>query len=362
MSIAKWIMKQYWRLGATRAWMSLGMGMLSIAKLYYLNIPILADLGFWGAVILGGILVIIFMGIGWLYDEKAKMWRAKITVSIDRNPYRSVPDFAAFATNYPVLYAMISTVHKFVKRVGIDTSEIEDLEKMLTIHYSLRPEKDEIEQAKDIGNEYMECHPFVPGRESTPGENDLTTKAMLGFETQNLRLTWIQELSGMLQDGLVITGVYIVFLFPGVVVDGAVPLVYLLIGIVVIALPIMFLITAVGWLYDRQLKVWSVDSAVKVERNPYSYLAEPRIHASFRPFYYAFFNTMENLLEKEGIEATEVSKMKDFLKDYFALRVDRDEDLIAARELRRSFGESFAEPNQAEHEETSITDGMSYEN
>ena len=48
MSLSKWIMKQYWRVGTIRTLLSLALGTLVLGKLYYEYIPVLADLGFLG--------------------------------------------------------------------------------------------------------------------------------------------------------------------------------------------------------------------------------------------------------------------------------------------------------------------------
>ncbi|MFW9805155.1 MAG: hypothetical protein ACFFFK_00335, partial [Candidatus Thorarchaeota archaeon] len=74
MSMKKFIMKQYWRVGTIRALLSLAMGMLLLGRLLYVDIPYLQDMGIWGAIILGLLLVLLFMAIGWAYDEKGKMW------------------------------------------------------------------------------------------------------------------------------------------------------------------------------------------------------------------------------------------------------------------------------------------------
>ncbi len=341
MSIAKWIMKQYWRMGTIRAWMSLGMGMLALGRVYYEEIPILADLGFLGAVLLGGVLILIFMGIGWLYDEKARMWRAKLQVNIDRNPYRCVPNYKAYALEYPVLYIAISSFHSLFRKLGIDDKSLGELEKYLAKNYTFRPEKDDINAAQSLGEEYMRNHPFNPTGDPESGKVGLRSRAMLGFETQTLRLNWVQELTGMAQDSLVIAGVYVVFLFPDVVTDGMVPVAYLILGIFIVTIPILFMITAVGWFYDRKLYIWSVDTTVRIERNPYSYLAEPSLYTLFMPFYYTMFTILRQLLERDGLDTSKVDKIMEFLQEYFSLDVAQDGDMKRARELRREFGDTF---------------------
>jgi hypothetical protein len=164
---------------------------------------------------------------------------------------------------------------------------------------------------------------------------------MLGFETQTLRLQWVQELTGMAQDALVIAGVYVVFLFPDVVSDGLVPVGYLVLGIFIVTIPILFMITTVGWFYDRKLLIWSVDTAVKIERNPYSYLAEPSLYALFMPYYHILFKTLRELSIEKGLDTNKIDTMMGFLHEYFSLDVSRDGDMERARDLRREFGQIF---------------------
>ena len=103
-------MKQYWRISAIRAWMSLAIGMLSISRLYYIYVPGLQDQGFIGALILGCGLIFLFMGIGWLYDEKGRQWRFTIQALQDRGIYRFVPNPRAHVVDYPFFYTPISYI------------------------------------------------------------------------------------------------------------------------------------------------------------------------------------------------------------------------------------------------------------
>jgi hypothetical protein len=328
-------------MGTIRAWMGLALGMLSLGRLYYEDLPIISDWGFFGAVFLGGILILVFMGVGWAYDEKAKMWRAKLQVNIERNPYRCVPNYKAFALEYPILFAALTSFYRIFDKLNLPTKMLDDISEYLKKNYSFRPEKEDIEAAQDLGEEFMKNHPFRRDGDPGPRPVGLRARAMLGFETQNRRLIWIQELTGMAQDAFVITGVYIIWIFPDVVTDGAVPFAYLLLGLFIIALPIMFMITAVGWLYDRKLRVWSVDTAVKIERNPYSYLAEPSLYTLFMPYYYTFFKILREIHLKEGMDTQHIDKVMEFLDEYFTYDVSEVGDMQRARQLRRDFGRVF---------------------
>ena len=92
MSKSKWIMKQYWRIGTIRSLSSLALSMLVLGRLYYIYIPGLSDLGLLGALILGTFLILLFIGIGTLYDIKGKMWCPKNQALVDRSVYEYVPN------------------------------------------------------------------------------------------------------------------------------------------------------------------------------------------------------------------------------------------------------------------------------
>jgi hypothetical protein len=96
-------MKQYWRIGTIRATLALAMGMFSLGKVYYKDIPFLFEMGVVGALIMGTILVLAFLGVGWLYDEKAKLWNEQIQVQTERSVYQYIPNYKNYGFDYPVL-------------------------------------------------------------------------------------------------------------------------------------------------------------------------------------------------------------------------------------------------------------------
>ncbi len=72
-------------------------------------------------------------------------------------------------------------------------------------------------------------------------------------------MNWIQSLTVLFQDVLVFCALYVTLLFPDQVVDGLVPLNYLMLGILFLSLPLYLFLIAAGWYYDKKLRVWSAD-------------------------------------------------------------------------------------------------------
>jgi len=341
LSKSKWVMKQYWRVGTTRAWMSLGLGMFSLGKIYYVYIPSLVDLGLLGALILGGGLVLLFLGIGWLYDAKGMMWSAKLQAAAERNPYRYVPDLRSFAIDYASTNAMLLTIRSVFLKLGLDVTFLEESIEYLDSYYGFNENKKDIVTSERMAAEFMKTHPLFREAVFKLGKVSLGARIKKWFEVQILRLSWVQQLTGMAQDALVFGAIYVVFLFPDATTGNVVPLNYLFMGLILISLPLFTLIATIGWLYDRKLRIWSVDTAVKVERNPFSYVAEPRLYSLTMPIYYTLFETLREVFATTGVEATEVQRILDFMDDYGCFRVSKESDMRGAINLRKSFGETF---------------------
>ena len=341
LSKSKWVMKQYWRIGAIRAWMSLGLGMFSIGKIYYVYIPSLVDLGLLGALFLGCVLILLFLGIGWLYDVKGVMWSAKLQAAAERNPYRYVPDLRSFAIDYAANSAMLLTIRSVFLKLGLDVTFLGESLEYLDNYYGLNENKKDITTSERIAEEFMKTHPLSQEAAFKQGKVSPSARIKKWFEVHILRLSWIQQLTGMAQDALVFGAIYIVFLFPDVTTGNVVPLDYLFLGLILISLPLFTLIALVGWLYDKKLRIWSVDTAVKVERNPFSYVAEPRLYGLTMPVYYTLFETLREVFVTTGVETTEVQRILDFMDDYGCFKVSRESDMRRAIDLRKSFGETF---------------------
>ncbi len=340
MSKSKWIMKQYWRVGTIRALSSLALGMLVLGKLYYVHIPILSDLDLLGALILGGALFFLFLGVGYLYDVKIKMWSPKTQVLTERSIFEYVPNYRNLAFDYPMLNAVLRMIKNIMKKLGRETSRIDESLKYFEIYFNRLPNKKHLQEAERGARAYSEAYPFSRTDDESPTKIGIRARLKLGFETQVLRISWVNSLTGLAQDALVFAAFYIVIIFPDVVVDSAVPVEYMLLGLVFISLPIFVGFVAFGWYYDKKLKVWSAEVAVRIDRNPYSYVPDPKVHGYTFPVYITVFRTLRDIFIKQGYDTTGIDDILHFLDEYKDLTIS-PEDMERGKELRASFGKVF---------------------
>jgi hypothetical protein len=350
MSISKWIMKQYWRVGTIRALMSLALGMLVLGKYYYVYIPVLSDLDFWGAITLGIALTSIFMGLGWFYDEKARLWNESVVVGLERNPYSYVPEFRVYACDYPAIYAIMATLRSLLRREDLDANRLDSLAEYLDGFFHTRPgSRTDLFTAEKRAEEFLEQNPFI-GLDKGHSERKFgfMTRIKRGFQVWMLRLSYIQSLTGLGQDVLVFAAVYVVVIFPSVATDQLVPVQYLLQGILFMSVPIFVVMVLAGWFYDRKLKLWSPDLTVQLERNPYSYVPEPRTYALTYPMFYTLLKFMHDLLEHLDTATPEIRRIADYLSEFLKLQVSRQEDIWISIEKRRELGTIFEYDNEEE--------------
>ncbi|MFX1370193.1 MAG: hypothetical protein ACFFAY_16505, partial [Promethearchaeota archaeon] len=184
MSKIKWIMKQYWRVGTVRALASLVLGMLVLGRYYYIYVPGLSDLAWIGAVTLGVALTLIFLGIGWLYDVKARMWTQKVQAAIERDPYYYIPNFRNMAAEYPILYVLINTIKGILSKLNIDSESVDDLTRYMQSFFSSRPVKSDLLRSQKDAERFLENLPFQAEYTDRPSRIPLRNRVKLGWEIQ----------------------------------------------------------------------------------------------------------------------------------------------------------------------------------
>ena len=342
-------MKQYWRVGTIRAITSLAFGMLVLGRLYYVYVPGLSEMGLLGALVLGSILVLFFLALGWAYDVRGRMWSQQAQAGAERSAYVYVSDYKTYALDYPVFYAILQTMRNILGEVNLETEPIVDSLRYLEEYFSRSANRQDIFEAMPAAKKFMKAHRLADLPEPTQQKVGLWARVKLAFQVQMLRLTWIQSLTGLLQDALVFGAMYVtVFYFEGVdVVGGVVPIEYLAQGILFISLPLFILLAALGWVYDKKLQVWSPDLMVKIERDPFMYIAEPRLHNMVLPLFNVILGTLRDILTAAGIEDDGINRILCYVNDYSNLDVSRDEDMGKARNLRASLGEVFQYPKES---------------
>ncbi len=335
-------MKQYWRIGTIRVLLSLALGMFVLGKGYYTYIPFLADLGLLGALILGTFLVLLFLGIGWLYDEKGKMWSPQLQVIAERNPYQYISNYKSMVYDYQVFYALIATLKKIMIKSGLDYSTLDDLAKHIGKFFDRKVTRSDIFGAEPDAEIFTEEHPFIVGQEHPKSRIPLSARLKLGFQTEILRLNWIQALTGLVQDVLVFGALYVTIIFPEQVTEsGLVPIYYLFLGIIFLSLPLFFFLIFAGWYYDKKLRVWSADFIVKFERDPYMYVPDPRNGVMEIPFFLVLLKTLVAIYEKKNLDTMELDRMIQYLEIYKLFDASVDQHMQEARSLRKEFDVNF---------------------
>ncbi|MFW9975732.1 MAG: hypothetical protein ACFFDQ_10725 [Candidatus Thorarchaeota archaeon] len=335
MTRAKWVMKQYWRIGTIRALLSLALGMFVLSKYYYIYIPILSDWDLFGAITLGVILILVFMGVGWGYDEKAKLWNEAVVVQTERYPYAFVPEYRTYAVDYPMTLSLMKILKGIYLQAGIDTHKLDYLGKYLESFFRKNPSnKRDLMIAEIEARRFMEDNPFI-GQPATDSikRYSVSTKMKRLFQVWILRLNYIQSFTGLGQDVLVFAAVYVAIIFPTVAEKGLVPIEYLFQGILFLSVPIFLLMVVAGWFYDRRIKLWSPSMTVEEERSPFNYVPEPRTLSLTVPFFYGTLHFLYTILKHHNLDAKYSENLFEYMNRFLKLRVSRDEDLDFGRNI-----------------------------
>ncbi len=124
-------------------------------------------------------------------------------------------------------------------------------------------------------------------------------------------------------------------LFPAQVTDGLVPINYLILGILFLSVPLFFILTSLGWYYDKKLRVWSADYIVRFERNPYMYVPDTRNGVLDILFFLVLLKTLNDLFEKQNLDNSELQNMIQYLETYKQFDASVNQNMEDARALRR---------------------------
>jgi len=342
-------MKQYWRVGTIRAISGVVMGMLVLGRYYYQFIPPLAELGFFGAIILGGILILLFLGFGYIYDDRLKLWNERIQIETEKNPYTYIPLIRYRHFEYPFFYAIIDSLRKISKKVGVDSTQIEELDTYLSDYFSRSAgSRSDLFGADSKAEEFNEEHPFIEEDEPTEDKLSLGHRAKKNSMLNFWRWRWVQNFTGLPQDVMVLAALLGAIIFSEFLVNESLPPEYIQMSITFFALPLFFILLAFGWYYDKRLKLWSPDQVVKVERNPYSYVPDPKVVAYSIPFLNALINSYIQLFEKLDLDPVELIIIATYLDSYSKLSAADDSDMATARQLRQEFGPVFSDVQKTE--------------
>ncbi|MHA1770221.1 MAG: hypothetical protein ACTSXS_01335 [Candidatus Thorarchaeota archaeon] len=344
MGKAKWIMKQYWRLSTIRAIIGVLLGMLVLGRYYYQFVPILRDMSpsVLGAITLGMIFLGIFLFVGYLYDDVSHLWNERMQVAIEKDPFSYVPFIRTKMAEYPYFYIWIYLLKELSDETQVPTQHLKDLVLYLEKYFQRRVDiKKDLFTALDKGIEFLKQHPFVDDESFKTTRRSIRTRIKKQFLLYVWRLTWVQNFTGLLQDSLVFAALYTGILFGVDTSGGSLPWNILLLGVLFISIPIMSIQIIIGWYYDKKLQLWTPDQIVKVERNPYSYIPDPKLVGFGQPIIQALVYMLREVSITVGVSTSKIEKLGEYMDEYFALRSKGEKGMREALDLHRNFSKLF---------------------
>ncbi len=154
-------MKQQWRVIQIRGIWGLFYGILLLAVAYYEYIPFFVDMGAFGPFVFAGVILFVFLILGYIYDKVLVMWAPSQEVIIERNPYQYIPSPKDHIFWFPIYSALLDVSGKLADEFNLDTSAIQDTREYFAKLERLRPERSEdIDKGIELRKEFIEKHPF----------------------------------------------------------------------------------------------------------------------------------------------------------------------------------------------------------
>jgi len=161
MGIRKWLMKQQWRIVQIRGIWGLFYGVLLLAVSYYVYIPFFETMGAMGPLLFAGIIMFIFLILGYIYDRVLVMWAPSQEVTIERNPYQYVPAPKDHVFWFPIYSAILDASERILEVFELDTSEVVETREYFAKLQQLRPEiKEDLDKGIQLRKEYLRKHKF----------------------------------------------------------------------------------------------------------------------------------------------------------------------------------------------------------
>ncbi|MHA3962786.1 MAG: hypothetical protein AM325_004525 [Candidatus Thorarchaeota archaeon SMTZ1-45] len=161
MRIRKWLMKQQWRIVQIRGIWSLFYGILLLAIAYFEFIPFFAAMGTFGPFVFAGILLFLFLILGYIYDRVLVMWAPSQEVTMERNPYQYVPSPKEHIFWFPLYSVLLDSVEKVAQKFDVDTDAIDAAREYYSELEKMSPAiKEDLDRALDLRLEFMSKNPF----------------------------------------------------------------------------------------------------------------------------------------------------------------------------------------------------------
>ncbi|MDH4214077.1 MAG: hypothetical protein OEV85_09170 [Candidatus Thorarchaeota archaeon] len=161
MGIKKWVMKQQWRIVQIRGIWTLFYGILLLAITYVKYVPGLADMETLGPFVFSGIILIIFLFFGYLYDRVLFMWAPSQEVNLERNPYQYVPSPKDHVFWFPIYSALLDVSEELATHFDLDRTTIRETREYYSEMQALRPERNEdIDKGIELREKFAKTHQF----------------------------------------------------------------------------------------------------------------------------------------------------------------------------------------------------------
>ncbi len=162
MKVRKWLMKQQWRIVQIRGIWGLFYGILLLAIAYFEYIPFFVDLSIFGPFAFAGLLLFVFLILGYLYDRVFVMWAPSQEVNMERNPYQYVPSPKDHIFWLPLYNSMLEITKTLANEYDVDTQAIEDAKEYYSKLQQLRPErKEDLEKSEELRDDFLATHSFM---------------------------------------------------------------------------------------------------------------------------------------------------------------------------------------------------------
>ena len=158
----KWLMKQQWRVIQIRGIWGLFYGILLLAYSYFEYVPFFSDMAILGPFAFAGLLLFIFLILGYVYDRVFVLWAPSQEVVMERNPYQYVPGPKDHIFWFPLYSVMLDATEQLAEKLQVDTLAIQDTKQYLSRLQELRPErKEDLDKALELRQDFVSKHPYV---------------------------------------------------------------------------------------------------------------------------------------------------------------------------------------------------------
>jgi hypothetical protein len=161
MGVKKWLMKQQWRLTQIRGIWSLFYGTFMLAIAFFAFVPVISEMGAIAPFVLSGIIFVIFLISGYIYDRVLIMWAPSQEVWMERNPYQYVPQPRDHIFWFPLYSVLLDISEEMAKEHDLDASTIDEVREYYAKLETFAAErKQDIDAADELRARFQSKHSF----------------------------------------------------------------------------------------------------------------------------------------------------------------------------------------------------------